>query len=179
VSNRQAFARHWYAGRCRDHQRRANADSEIPADPEKRPGKHEPSSPAQMQDMYAAFNAWKEKFKANIVDMGGKLKPGGKVLTVSGVMDARRIVAPKRLSATIISRTKQPGLLLDETTRDTLRRGLVARPVTRTRLLGAPREKVIHSPRWARSLAGRRQDSRLGRPRTSAQLESRSDGRTQ
>ena len=26
-------------------------------------------------------NAWKEKFKDNIVDMGGKLKPGGKVVT--------------------------------------------------------------------------------------------------
>ena len=30
-------------------------------------------SPAQMQEMYAAFNAWKEKFKDNILDMGGKL----------------------------------------------------------------------------------------------------------
>jgi hypothetical protein len=51
------------------------------------PEKREPPSPAQMQEMYAAFNAWKEKFKANIVDMGGKLKPGGKVLTASGVTD--------------------------------------------------------------------------------------------
>ena len=44
-------------------------------------------SPAQMQEMYAAWNAWKEKFKANIVDMGDKLKPGGKVVTASGVTD--------------------------------------------------------------------------------------------
>ena len=51
------------------------------------PGKQEPPSPAQMQEMYAAFNAWKEKFTANIVDMGGKLKSEGKVLTSSGVMD--------------------------------------------------------------------------------------------
>lgn len=57
------------------------------------PGKQEPPSPAQMQEMYAAFNAWKEKFKANIVDMGGKLKPGGKILTVSGVMDGPFIEA--------------------------------------------------------------------------------------
>jgi len=28
--------------------------------------------------MYAAFNAWKEKFKDNIVDMGGQLKPGAR-----------------------------------------------------------------------------------------------------
>jgi hypothetical protein len=44
-------------------------------------------SPAQMQEMYARFNAWKEKFKANIVDMGGRLKNGGKVLSASGVTD--------------------------------------------------------------------------------------------
>jgi hypothetical protein len=50
-------------------------------------GKQEPPSPAQMQEMYAAFNTWKEKFKDNIVDMGGKLKPGGKILTASGVTD--------------------------------------------------------------------------------------------
>jgi hypothetical protein len=40
-----------------------------------------------MQEMYAVFNAWKEKFKANILDMGGKLTPGGKILTASGVTD--------------------------------------------------------------------------------------------
>jgi hypothetical protein len=37
--------------------------------------------------MYAAFNAWKEKFKAEIVDMGGRLKSGGKVVRASGVTD--------------------------------------------------------------------------------------------
>ncbi len=51
------------------------------------PGKQEAPSPAQMQEMYVAFNTWKEKFKGNIVDMGGKLKPGGKILTESGVTD--------------------------------------------------------------------------------------------
>ena len=51
------------------------------------PGKRPQPSAAQMQEMYAAFNAWKEKFEANIVDMGGKLKPGGKVVTASGVTD--------------------------------------------------------------------------------------------
>lgn len=44
-------------------------------------------SPTQMQQMYAAFGAWQEKFKANIVDMGGKLKPGGKIVTDTGVTD--------------------------------------------------------------------------------------------
>ena len=51
------------------------------------PGQQEPPSPAQKQAMYAAFDAWMDKFKAQIVDMGGKLKPGGKILTTSGVTD--------------------------------------------------------------------------------------------
>jgi hypothetical protein len=51
------------------------------------PGKNEPPSPAQMQEMFAVFTAWKEKFQANILDMGGKLKPGGKIVTASGVTD--------------------------------------------------------------------------------------------
>jgi hypothetical protein len=51
------------------------------------PAPRESRSPAQMQEMYAEFTAWREKFKANIVEMGGRLMPGGKVLTASGVMD--------------------------------------------------------------------------------------------
>ncbi|MEO5821101.1 MAG: YciI family protein [Vicinamibacteraceae bacterium] len=52
------------------------------------PGKSsQPPSPAQMQEMFAAFNAWKEKFTSNIVDMGGKLKAGGTVVTTSGATD--------------------------------------------------------------------------------------------
>ena len=51
------------------------------------PGKQERPSPAQMQQMYAAFDAWTAKFKANIVDLGGQLKPGGKILTASGLSD--------------------------------------------------------------------------------------------
>jgi hypothetical protein len=44
-------------------------------------------SPAEMQEMFAAFNTWKDQFKANILDMGAKLKPSGKVLTAAGVTD--------------------------------------------------------------------------------------------
>jgi hypothetical protein len=50
-------------------------------------------SPAQMQEMFAAFNAWKEKFKDNILDMGGKLKPGGKVVSSTGVLDGPLVEA--------------------------------------------------------------------------------------
>ena len=49
-------------------------------------GKGEKPSPTQMQEMYAKFNAWKEKFQENIVDMGGQLK-GGKLVTSEGVTD--------------------------------------------------------------------------------------------
>ena len=46
----------------------------------------EAPSPAQMEEMYAKFNAWKEKFQENIVDMGGKLGDG-KVVTSEGATD--------------------------------------------------------------------------------------------
>jgi len=47
----------------------------------------EPPGPERMQEMYAAFNAWREKFKDNILDMGGKLESGGKVVSQSGATD--------------------------------------------------------------------------------------------
>lgn len=48
--------------------------------------KCEAPSPAQMEGMFAKFNAWKEQFKDNIVDMGGKLADG-KVVTTQGITD--------------------------------------------------------------------------------------------
>lgn len=33
-------------------------------------------SPAQMQAMYEQFNAWREKFQANLSDLGGRLGAG-------------------------------------------------------------------------------------------------------
>ncbi len=33
-------------------------------------------SPTQMQEMYAKFGAWKEKFDKNLIDLGGKLGSG-------------------------------------------------------------------------------------------------------
>jgi hypothetical protein len=36
----------------------------------------EQPSPAQMQEMYKKFNDWRERFKDNIVDLGGKLGDG-------------------------------------------------------------------------------------------------------
>jgi hypothetical protein len=40
-----------------------------------------------MQQMFAAFNAWKEKFKDAIFDIGAKLESEGRVITASGVAD--------------------------------------------------------------------------------------------
>lgn len=39
-----------------------------------------------MEEMRAKFNAWKEKFEENIVDMGGKLG-GGKIVTADSATD--------------------------------------------------------------------------------------------
>ncbi len=52
------------------------------------PGKKKGTSPspAQMEEMYAKFNAWKEKYQDNIVDMGGRLKPG-KFVSMESVTD--------------------------------------------------------------------------------------------
>ena len=50
------------------------------------PGRGDKPSPAQMEEMYGKFHAWKEKFKNNIVDMGGRLG-GGSVVTSEGATD--------------------------------------------------------------------------------------------
>jgi hypothetical protein len=50
-------------------------------------GKGEAPSPAQMEEMYAKFNAWREKFQDNISDMGGKLSSGGKIVTAESTTD--------------------------------------------------------------------------------------------
>ena len=49
-------------------------------------GGGEKPSPAQMQEMYAKFGAWQEKFKDSVVDMGGKLG-AGKLVTAEGQSD--------------------------------------------------------------------------------------------
>jgi len=50
------------------------------------PGKREKPSPAQMEEMYAQFSAWKEKFRDNLVDLGGRLG-AGKLVTPDGPTD--------------------------------------------------------------------------------------------
>ncbi len=65
------------------------------------PGKGEKPSPAQMEEMYAKFNAWKEKFQENIVDMGGRLT-GGKVVTSKGATDGPFVEAKEVIGGYMI-----------------------------------------------------------------------------
>jgi hypothetical protein len=55
-----------------------------------------------MQEMYAKFNAWKEKFKDKIVDMGGKLKAGGKIVTSEGATDGPFVEAKEVIGGFMI-----------------------------------------------------------------------------
>ncbi len=68
----------------------------------RQPGKSEKPSPAQMEEMYAKFNAWKEKFKENIVDMGGKLNGGGKIVTSEGATDGPFVEAKEVIGGYMI-----------------------------------------------------------------------------
>jgi hypothetical protein len=47
----------------------------------------EPPSPSQMEAMYAKFQSWMDNYKDNLVDMGGKLMDGGKVINSEGATD--------------------------------------------------------------------------------------------
>ena len=66
------------------------------------PGKGEKPSPDQMQEMYAKFNAWKEKFHENLVDMGGKLMGGGKIVTSDGATDGPFVEAKEVIGGYMI-----------------------------------------------------------------------------
>ena len=65
-------------------------------------GTCEKPSPAEMQQMYAVFNAWREKFQANIVDMGGKLSSGGKIVTAEGATDGPFVEAKELIGGYMI-----------------------------------------------------------------------------
>ncbi len=65
------------------------------------PGGGEKPSPAQMQEMYAVFNAWKEKFQDNIVDMGGRLGSGS-VVTCDGQTDGPFVEAKELIGGYMI-----------------------------------------------------------------------------
>ncbi len=64
--------------------------------------KREPPSPAQMQDMFAAFNAWKAKFADQLVDLGGKLMPTGKLVSAAATQDGPFIEAKELVGGYMI-----------------------------------------------------------------------------
>jgi hypothetical protein len=81
----------------------------------------EKPSPAQMQEMYAKFNAWREKFKENLVDLGGRLgdgrvslpqpAPDGPFVEVKELVGGYMIVAAASLDEAIAIARECPGLL--------------------------------------------------------------------
>ena len=83
-------------------------------------GKCEPPSPAQMEEMYARFNAWKEKFQDNIIDMGGRLGPGavvtsqgdtdGPFIEVKEVVGGFMIVSAESLEEAMTVARESPGV---------------------------------------------------------------------
>jgi len=73
----------------------------------RQPGQPKPSgqsapSPEQMQQMFAAYKAWMEKFKDEIVDMGDKLESSGRVLTADGVADGPFVEAKEVIGGYMI-----------------------------------------------------------------------------
>jgi hypothetical protein len=85
-------------------------------------GSSERPSPAQMEQMYAKFNAWKEKFQKNIVDMGGRLGSGSVVTSESAkdgpfveskeVVGGFMIVAAESLAQAIEVARECPGVVM-------------------------------------------------------------------
>jgi hypothetical protein len=60
------------------------------------------ASPEDMQAMFARWNAWKEKFKDNIVDWGDKLKSDGRIVSSSSVSDGPFIEAKEIIGGFMI-----------------------------------------------------------------------------
>lgn len=84
-------------------------------------GNEEKPSPAQMQAMYAKFNAWREKFQANLPDLGGRLgagrlvsaepTPDGPLVEVKELVGGYMIVAAASLEEAIQVARECPGLV--------------------------------------------------------------------
>ena len=77
-------------------------------------------SPAQMQEMYAKFGAWQERFKKNLIDMGGKLGAGklvteppadGPFVEVKELVGGYMIVSAENLEGAIEVARACPGFV--------------------------------------------------------------------
>lgn len=84
-------------------------------------GGAEKPSPAQMQEMYEKFNAWREKFQSNLVDLGGRLgtgrlalptpAPDGPFVEVKELVGGYMIVSASNLEEAIQVARECPGLM--------------------------------------------------------------------
>ena len=78
-------------------------------------------SPAQMQEMYAKFNAWREKFQSNLTDLGGRLgagrlvtsnpAPDGPLVEVKELVGGYMIVTAASIDEAIEVARNCPGLV--------------------------------------------------------------------
>jgi hypothetical protein len=81
----------------------------------------EKPSPAQMQAMYEKFNAWREKFREHLVDLGGRLgagrvalpdpKPDGPFVEVKELVGGYMVVSAPSLDEAIQIARACPGLI--------------------------------------------------------------------
>lgn len=84
-------------------------------------GEGEKPSPAQLQAMYASFNAWREKFRRNLDDLGGRLgagrlvtsqpAPDGPFVEVKELVGGYMIVSADDLEEAIQVARECPGLV--------------------------------------------------------------------
>jgi hypothetical protein len=84
-------------------------------------GQGDKPSPAQMQAMYGKFNDWREKFKDNLVDLGGRLgkgklalpdpAPDGPLVEVKELVGGYMIVSAATLEEAVAVARECPGLL--------------------------------------------------------------------
>ncbi|MBK7398487.1 MAG: hypothetical protein IPJ34_19865 [Myxococcales bacterium] len=89
----------------------------VPTDP----ASADKPSPAQMQAMYAKFNAWREQFAKNLVDLGGRLgqgrvatadpAPDGPFVEVKELVGGYMIVSAASLDEAVQIARACPGLV--------------------------------------------------------------------
>lgn len=77
-------------------------------------------SPAQMQDMYAKFDAWRQQFRDQLVDLGGKVGEGrvvgdgaadGPFVEVKELIGGYMIVSAESLDEAVAIAQACPGLV--------------------------------------------------------------------
>jgi hypothetical protein len=100
-----------------------SSDAEIPLSAAKFPGRAggRKAVATQMQEMYGKFNEWREKFKANLVDLGGRLgsgkvglpkpAPDGPFIEVKELVGGYMIVSAPSLDEALAIARECPGLV--------------------------------------------------------------------